>query len=802
MLSEFRYAIHSLWKSPRFSMITVLALGIGIGANTAMFSVVYNVLLRPLAYPRADRLVFIQETGLRTGGTSPTAPATYADWRDQQNVFQSIAAAELWGVSLTGSGRPEQIDGLRASASLLDVLKVQPAVGRGFLPDEDHVVLLSDSLWQRRFGADRGVIGRTLTVNGSEYRVIGVMPKGFRFPPFWALKAELWAPLIFEPDRAHSRSFRSLRVFARMKDGITLQRVSTEMSAIARRLEMAYPQTNSDRGAKVMPLEEAVVGNVRPALLVLLGAVGFLLLIACANVANLLLARASARQREIAVRVAIGASRWRLVRQLLAESFTLSLAGAGLGLLLAAWAVHALTAAIPEASRFTLPRYQEVGIGAAVLLFTLGVSAGTAILFGLVPALQFSRPDLNSALKESGRGWSGPSRGRLRNSLVVAEVAISLMLLSGAGLMVRSLVRLGAIDPGFDARNVLTMTIHVTGSPYDTPEKRNVFYRAVLEKVAAITGVTQASAINHLPLAGDLWTFSFFVEGRPIPPPQDQPGAVFRVVFPEYFGAMRIPLRGRDFNERDNENAPRVAVINQTMARRYWPGEDALGKRFRLDANGPWVTIVGVAKDAEQWEWGSAADPEFYFPYRQNSADISEYITLVLKTAADPQALAGAVERAVWSLDPDAPIADVQTMEQVVNRAVWQPRFSTALLGGFAGLALLLAAIGIYCVISYTVSRRGREIGIQMALGARPADVLLALLSEGARLALAGGALGIAGALLLTRYLSTLLYQMSATDPAVMIIAAAALGIVALAATWLPARRATRVDPAIALRSE
>ena len=809
MLADLRYAARSLWKTPRFSLIVVAVLALGIGANAAMFSVVYGVLLRPLVYPQPDRLVFVQETSVRSGGLSPTAPATYQDWRDRQQVFDSMAAAELWGASLTGTGRPEEIEGLRVSTSLLSVLRVPPALGRGFLLDDEQaeagpVVVLSHGLWQRRFGGDPSILGTAITLNGASYRVIGVMPPAFRFPPFWALKAELWVPLVFPPDRRNDRTGRSLRVFARLRDGVSLEKAAAEMGTIARRIELAHPESNTDRGARVMPLSEAVVGGVRPALAVLLAAVAFLLLIACANVANLLLGRASGRQKEIALRLALGAGRLRLVRQLLVKSLLLSLGGGVLGLLLADWSIHVLTASIAEASRFTLPRYQEIGIGAAVLWFTFGISTATGILFGLAPAMHFSRPDLHATLKEGGRGASQLSRTPLRSLLVVAEVAISLVLLAGAGLMLRSFARMGAVDAGFDAHGVLAMRVVLTGSPHGAAaEGRDAFYRQILDRVATVPGVDSVSAINHLPLAGDLWTFSFQVEGRPVPRPSEAPDATFRVVFPNYFRTMRIPIvAGRDIDMRDDAGAPRVVVINQTMARRVWPREDAIGKRIRLASGGPWFQVVGVVKDVAQRDWGAAAANEFYFPQLQAPSDIQKSITLVARTSGDPLALAGAIQGQVWALDRELPIEDVTSMQQVVDRAVWQPRFSTSLLSGFAGLALLLAAIGIYGVMSFDVSRRTQEIGIRVALGARPADVMRAVLGDGGKLAAIGTAVGTAGALALTRYLKTLLYEVSTTDPAALAGASVLLGVVALFALWLPARRATRVDPMVSLRSE
>jgi predicted permease len=808
MRSDVRYALRSLWKTPRFSLAAVLTLALGIGATTAMFSIVYNVYLRPLAYPQPEQLVFVQESSLRHGGISPTAAATYADWRDQQDVFESIAAAEAWGASLTGTNRPEEVAGLRVSTSLLSVLRVSPMLGRGFEAEDEgteagRVVLLSYSLWQRRFGGDASAVGRPVTLNGASYRVIGVMPAEFRFPPFWQTKAEVWAPLITPPQRAHDRAGRSLRVFARLKPGVSLQRANAAMSAIASRIERAYPETNTDRGARVIPLREVVVGPIRQALMVLFGAVAFLLSIACANVANLLLGRASGRQKDIAIRLALGAARGRLVRQLLMESLALSLAGGVLGIAFSGWIVAALQASVADANRFTLPRIQEAGMGGMVLLFSFTISAATGILFGLAPALQSSRPDLHATLKQGGRGNSRHGRTRLRTVLVAGEIAVSLMLLGGAGLMMRSFARLVAVDPGFDPRNVITMRLILTGSPHAAPERRNAFYRQVLDRVAAVPGVESASGINHLPLAGDLWTFSFAVEGRPASPPSQEPSAAFRVIFPGYFHAMRIPLlRGRDFTAHDDAGAGRVVIVNETMARRYWPGEDAVGRRIRLDSNGPWYSVVGIAKDVEQSDWGTTRGNEFYFSQLQNPSDIQRYLTLVVRTAGDPAALTGAIQAAVASLDRDLPVADVLTMQQVVDRAVWQPRFSTTMLGAFAALALVLAAIGIYGVMSYDVGRRTPEIGIRMALGARPVDVLRSVLTEGAKLTAAGTAAGLAGALLLTRYLRTLLYEVSPNDPIVLAGAAALLGWVAMAAVWMPARRATKVHPINALRNE
>jgi putative ABC transport system permease protein len=800
MLPELRYALRSLLKTPRFSLSAILVLALGIGATTAMFSVVYHVCLRPLPYPQPGQIVFVQETSLRSGGMSATAAATYNDWRTQQDVFQSMAAAEAWGASLTGDGRPEEIAGLRVSASLLDVLRSSPLIGRGFTPEDEReqserVVLLSHRLWQRRFGGDASALGRSLRLNGTPHRVIGIMPPDFRFPPFWAMKAELWVPLMISPQRAADRGGRSLRVFARLKDGVTLDRANAAMGAIASRIERQFPETHQGRGARAMLLDEVVAGPVRQGLVALLGAVAFLLLIACANIANLLLGRASGRRKEIAIRLALGASRGRIVRQLAVESLALSIAGGAAGVGLAAVLLAALQSSVAEASRFTLPRLHEVSLGGAVLLFAFCVSCITGVLFGLVPAFQFSRPDLRGALK--------PGRAPLRSLLVAGEIAVSLMLLAGAGLMVRSFSRLGAVDAGFNPDRVLTMRLILTGSAHAAPDRRVPFYRETLDRISAIPGVESASGVNHLPLAGDLWTFRFLVEGRATPSPSETPGAAFRVAFPGYFRTMRIPLvRGREFTAHDDADAERVVIVNETLARRYWPNEDPIGKRLRLGPDTPWYAIAGVVKDVEQRDWGATRGNEFYFPGAQNPSDIQSYLTVVVRAAGDPAALSPAIQAAVASLDRDLPIADVTTMQQVVDRALWQPRFSTTLLAAFAGLALALAAVGIYGVMSYDVGRRTPEIGIRMALGARPADVLRSVLAQGAKLTLVGSLVGVAGALILTRYLRTLLYGVSPNDPLVLAGAAALLAAVAMLAVWLPARRATRIDPLLALRSE
>ncbi len=811
MWQDLRLGIRTLWKNRRFAVVAVVALALGIGANTAIFSVVQAVLLRPLPYKDPDRLVVVLNSSVRHGGWSPVAPADFYDWRDQNRVFQSLAAAEAWGGNLTGRDRPEQVEGLRVSTDLFPTLGVNPLLGRTFLPDEERlgnhrVVVLGYRLWQRRFGGDPGIVGQTVMLSGENYTIAGIMPPEFRFAPFWQTKAELWIPLAFDPERAHSRSGSSLRLFARLKPGATLEHARAEMQGIARRLEREYPNTNTDRGARVTTLHEMTVGNARPALLVLAGAVAFILLIACANVANLLLTRAAGRQREMAVRLALGAGRLRLIRQLLAESVLLAAAGGAVGLVLAWSGIHALIAGTPDVARFALPRQQEIGINGTVLGFTVLLSVLTGVVFGLVPALQASKVDLAHAMKIAA------SR-RLRISasgfLVVSEVALALMLLAGAGLMIRSFQKLHAIDPGFHPQNVMTMAVSVAGSQHAEVTRRAAFYHHLVERIEVLPGVQAASAINHLPLAGDLWTFSFAIEGRPAPAPGSGPSAVYRVILPNYFRTMGISLlAGRDFDERDTGQAPGVILINETLARRYWAGPEgasnAVGKRMKLgDARSPdrWLSVVGVVRDVKQWDWAEPPSSEMYLPYYQTPSPQS-YTTLVVRTIATPLSLTSALQNEIWAIDKDLPISGVAAMEQVVANSTWQPRFSMLLLGGFAGVALVLAAVGIYGVMSYAVSQRTHEIGIRMALGARPGDVLRMVVGRGLVLAGSGVVFGLGGAFALTRWISSLLYQVSTTDPVTFAGTAVLLGAVALVACYVPARRATRVDPMVALRYE
>ena len=813
---DLLYSLRVLRKSPRFTSTAVLVLALGIGANSAIFSLVYSVLLRPLPYQDPGRLAVILGSSEKRGGAFSVPPADYLDFRERNHSFSSMAAAEVWGPSLTGSGEAEELHGLRASASLFEVLGVHAAAGRVFLPEDGRagaasVAVLGAGLFKRRFGGDLSAIGRTVTLNQASYTIVGVLPESFYFPPFWALDAEIYTPLVFPPQKAQDRDMSTLRVFGRLRPGVEWTQASGDMRAIARNLAREYPRSNAEKSAVVTPLHEMAVGNVRASLTILLGAVGCTLLIACANLANLFLVRATARHKEVAIRQALGAARSALVRQLMTESLLVCFAGGVLGLLAARWAVGAFVAGLPAAGNFRMPRQQEIALGAPVIAFNFAVCLLTGLLFGLIPALRASRTDLNSSLKEAARGSTTDRSGlHIRGALVVSEIALALMLLSGAGLLVRSFQNLRDLDPGFDPHHVVAISLPVTGSEHAPADRRAAFYREVVAQLRAMPGVQAASAVNHVPIAGDLFRLGVVIEGRPAPRPGDTPSAAYRVALPGYFQTIGMRLvRGRDFEEGDNEAAPFVAVINQTMARRYWPGEDALGKRFRLDSGNakPWMTVVGIIHDAKQWSWAARADEEMYIPFLQDADYLHNKagflsMTLVARTRGPVSALAPVVRERIRAIDRNIPVAAMTSMEQVVSDAVWQPRMATSVLSGFALLALVLATTGIFAVMSYIVAGRTQEIGIRMALGARQADVLRMVLLQSLRPVALGVALGLCGALALTRLMTTLLYQVNPTDPVVLAGVTLLLAAVASVAGLLPARRAARIDPLIALRHE
>ena len=814
---DLRYGARMLIRNPGFTLIAVLTLGLGIGANTAIFSVVNGVLLRPLPYHEPEQIITLLHNGQQ-----PVSPANFLDLRANSQNFAQMAAAEAWGGALTGNDRPEQLSGLRMGEGLFTLLGEQPLVGRtlqaeDYQPGKGHVLVLSHKLWQRAFGGDPNIIGRHIKLSGESYAVVGVMPAKFQFPPFWATRAEMWTPLDLRPRATIRRGGQSLRVFARLKPGVALEQAQAEIDAMNKRLASAYPEANTGLNIRVDPLNDKVVGNVRRALLVLSAAVGFVLLIACANVACLLLARAATRASETAVRVALGASRWRIVRQLLTESLLLSVGGATVGILLAVWGVDWLTTLLAgNSSSFSvrLPRLSEIKIDATALGFTLAVTLVTSLLFGLIPALAASKSDVNQTLKESGRGAAG-GRRRLRETLVVAELALALVMLIGAGLLMNSFLKLQAVDPGFNPRNVLTMMVSLAGASQYVGPTREAFYRQLTGRLTALPGVESASAINHLPLAGDTWGTPLTIEGRPLPPPGQDVRVTFRVSRPDYFRTMGIPLRaGRDFTERDTPDAPGVIILNETLARRHWPAEDPIGKRVTLDdprdnSRAPqWLTVVGVVKDVKQMSWTDAPANEIYVPFQRSrgffegTAGQFTSMTIVVRTTVEPQSLATAARETVRALDRNLPVSSVVSMEQVIADTLWQPRFNLQLIGIFAALAMTLAAIGLYGVMSYSVAQRTHEVGLRMALGAQRRDVLKLVVGQGMKLALLGVGAGLLASVALTRLMEKLLFGVSATDLTTFAVIAGLLTLVALLACWIPARRATKVDPMVALRVE
>ena len=797
MLQDFRFALRSLRHTPGFALAAVLTFAIGIGATTAIFTVLHAVLLRPLPYADPDRLVVLLHEG-----QFPVSPADFLDYRRYVRSYERISAAQAWSATLASGEGAERLPGLQVTADLFRTLGVPAALGRTFVngedqPGRDRVVLLSDALWKRRFGGDRGVVGRAVTLDGEPFTIVGVMPPSFRFAPFWATNATLWRPLSLAP-RSSDRAGRSLRVFARLRDGVTLEQARAEASAVAARLASAFPATNAQLGMEVVALREKVVSGVRPTLWLLAATVALVLLIACVNVASLQIVRGSARQKELAVRAALGAARRRLVWQTLAESLVLSAAGGSVGLLLATWLLGLIGALLPAAS---LPVPDELSLDGAVAAFAVLLIVLTGVAAGLAPALQLSRANVQETLQDGSRGATEGVRGRgVRRGLLGLELALALALLAGAGLMGRTLLRLQDIDPGFDPRNLLTFTLSLGGTPHN--DARLQYFDRVSQVMAAVPGVAAVSAINHLPLAGDTWRFRIQPEGRPEPRPGDESSATWRLVRTGYFSTMRLRLRGRDFDSRDRPDGLPVCIVNETMARRHWPGQDPIGRRVGVGTSDRrWLTVVGVSADARQSEWTGSVPEEIYAPYAQHATEFgSAELSFVVRTAGDPLELATAVQRAVWSVDSSVPISGTATMDRVIVDRLWRSRVTALLLGVFAAVALVLAALGVYGVSAYSTSRRTREIGIRVALGARPSQVVSLALGETLAPILGGLAVGCGVALALARLAASLLYGVGPGDPITFVAAAVALGVIALAAAWLPARRASRIDPAVVLR--
>ncbi len=798
--SDLKYAARDFRQSPGFALIAVLTLALGIGANTAIFTVAKSVLLNPLSYPDSDRVMVVMESNPEGGlPRFSVAPLNYRDFHDQSRSFERMAAVSGDNFNLTGDGaRPERLSGRRVTGEFFDVLGVDPAHGRAITPEDDQldaskVVVLNHGFWQRRFGGDAGVVGRDLTLSGESHTVIGVMPPKFN------INRDLFVPMAVDYGETH-RGAHYFAVLGRLAEGTTIEQARVDLETVAARLEAEYPDTNTGWTTLVTPLQALMVEDFEAIVWVLLAAVGLVLLIACANVANLLLGRMAMREREVALRTALGAGRWRLVRQFLTESTLLALVGGVLGVLLA----HRGTAILVAMNTDNIPRYYDVAVDGGVLAFALALSLATGLIFGLLPAWRGSRPDLASCLKEGGRGHAGAADSRLRGALVLAEVAVAMVLLVGAGVLLKSLSRMLDVDPGFVAEGALTARLDLPDAKYPEEPEQAAFYDRLYERLAGLPGVEGVGGVIPMPLTGRGFILTFWIEGTPIPEPNAAPTSHIRVVNDGYFEAMGIPrLRGRAFTRGDDFEAAQVVVINERTAARYFPGGDPIGRRITFDdpedEDLTWMTIVGIVGDVHHDELAVEPDAEIYWSSAQRPMSAT---TVILRTTADPGLLAGPLREELARIDSDLPLFDVRTLEAIVDESVAQPRFNGLLLGLFAAVALLLATIGVYGVISYSVTRRLREIGVRLALGAGRGQILGQVLRRGLGLMAAGIGIGLVVALFAARVLATMVYDVSPTDPATL--AAVALLLIAVGATacLLPALRATRVDPVIVLREE
>jgi putative ABC transport system permease protein len=797
-LQDLRYAVRMFFRNPGFALVAIFTLALGIGANTAIFTVVNALLLKPLPYADPDRLVMVWQDFRARGGPADewATPGNYVDWRGQTDVFEQVAVIGGWRPALTDGTEPESLVGELVSHEYFSVLGINPVIGRTFrreddVPNAPRVAIIGEGLWKRRFGGEATAVGRTVMLSGEPHEIIGVVPSNFR--PIVAATADIWRPRQLNTANP-SRGAITLRAVARLNAGLSLERAQAAASALAQRLEAAHPEHNDKVGFLLQPLHDRIVGDFKPGLLALVGAVAFVLLIACANIANLLLARGSSRGRELGIRLALGAGRARMVRQLLTESVLLATAGGVAGLLLGLWAVDALVAVAPDSA----PRLSEIRLDTTVLAFTAALTVATGIVFGLAPAVQSSRDDVTQSLKEGGRGGASAGGRTLRRALIVVEVALALVLLTGGGLLLQTFVRLQNTDLGFNPKNVLVGAVNPPRTAYDTAAKHRAFYDQMLEKVSAIPGVEKAAVASVLPLSGDSDT-NFSIEGRPGPrTAAEAPITWYRLVSASYFDTMEMTLlRGRLFEPR--EAAPSV-VVNETMVARYFPGEDPLGRRIRPgDDRLPWFTVVGIVADVKVRGAAESARVETFVPYWQMT---EPGMFAILKTASDPAGFSMPLRQAIASIDRNVPVAGITTLEEMVEGSIGQPRFFALLAAGFAALALALAAIGIYGVMAYAVAQRTTEIGVRVALGAAPSEVFRLIVGDGLRLTGAGVVLGFVGSLVIARALRTLLYGVSPWDPLTLSTPAAVLLLVAAAACVVPARRAAHVDPMVALRAE